>query len=336
MNEQTTTTRAMPIPASAGRPRNVDAQLFRAIREIGIRPNADALRVVRAIARGELAELAVRTDQRYKKGGKGKPESRKSIIAIWQTQFPPDATVWINDTTTDPAPLEAMVGKPVIDMTPAGDVAAQHPTVQVPLDVTKSTAPKTVVQILRGVLLALLAFSRIGIIIDKKHVPVIKGTAKKPPCLDEPLRNRISKIEHWRGGESRGANSWLGECDLILVVGTPRVPPSAIRTRLIQTGNILAAGRDGEWDCDYWSGIDIAGCRHTICNPSYKDRDWDISHHAVVRSEILQAVGRGRTILPDGMPVVIVTTENMGLPLASVDIPLVSDAALEVLSIVAE
>jgi hypothetical protein len=86
-------------------------------------------------------------------------------------------------------------------------------------------------------------------------VPTIMGTARKGPALPESIRQRIVKIEHHRSGLRRGSNSWLDDCDAILVVGTPRVPPAVIRTRLIQHGLTAAAARDGEWGRDYWSGV---------------------------------------------------------------------------------
>jgi hypothetical protein len=93
------------------------------------------------------------------------------------------------------------------------------------------------------------------------------------------------------------------------------VPPSVIKTRLIQAGNAAAAARDGEWDRDYWRGIDTEGRLHTVRTLGYRDHDWHAAHQAVVKAELVQAVGRARSICEHGIPVVVLTDEELGLPL---------------------
>ena len=288
------------------------------------------MRIVRAVAAGEIDGITVRVDRILAKGGK--PAVRKSLLAVWQARLPGRATVWLNDATADAQEIEAFAGQPVSDETPRGRIAQQFPAVQLAdLDIKKSTAPATVVKILRGVFSAFPQFRRVGIIIDKTHVPLILGTARKGTNLDECFRQRVAKVEHFRSGASRGSNDWMGECDALIVAGTPRVPPSAVRTRLIQAGNTAAAARDGEWERDYWTGTDATGRRHTIKTAGYRDHDWHQAHRAIVRAELLQAVGRGRGILEAGLPVMVISNENLGLPLCEIDVHPLPDGAIAVL-----
>ena len=171
---------------------------------------------------------------------------------------------------------------------------------------------------------------------DWNHLPpqplaTIRGTAHRGPVLDEAFRSRIAKVAYFHGGESCGSNHWIDECDMIIVLGTPRVPPSVVKSRLIQTGRAAASARDGEWEPDYWSGVTTTGKRRTIRTLAYRDHDWYAAHRSIVRSELIQAVGRGRGICPNGVPVVVLSNEPLGFPLLDCDIEPLSETAISVL-----
>ena len=250
--------------------------------------------------------------------------------------------MWLSDATAERDEIEGLVGQPVIDRTPAGRLERRHAAVQVPhLDVKQSTGRRKLIGVLRGVLAAFPQYTRVGVICHKRHVPAILGTAKHGLVLDQDLRSRITKVEHYRSGEGRGSNAWLDECDVILVVGTPRVPPSAIKNRLIQIGRVAAAGRDatwkdGEgWGTDYWSAITTEGKRMTVPYLAYRDHDWYSAHRAIVRAELIQAIGRGRGICPNGVPVIVLSNEPLDLPiLNSVGVQPVSGTAISILQAV--
>jgi len=308
-------TTPLPIPAKIGKPAGVDAKLFAAMKSMDAYTCADPLRIVLGMAAGELAELVIRVDRIFGKGGQANVV-RKSIIAVWQTELPGHAATWLNDATGDAAEIEAIAGRHVTDATPPGRLKQIHQAVQIPVDVKQSTAAGTVVKLLQGVLAAYPDAQRVGIITHQRHLPAIRGTAHNGPVLAESFRQRITKIEYFRNGASRGSNEWLEACDLIIVLGTPRVPPNVIKTRLIQTGRPLAAARDGEWVQDYWSGVTETSKRGTVRTSAYRDHDWHQAHRSMVRAELLQAVGRGRGICPNGLPVVVLSNEDLGLPLS--------------------
>jgi hypothetical protein len=324
----TTDTTSLPLPLGASSPRQVDANLWRAMNATGIFPPSEPMRICKAIAAGELHELTIRVDRCF---GKGKEQvTRRAVLAVWHTKLPPKATVWINDATADLAEIQAVSDRPVLDMTPEGRLRRQHPAVQIPLDVKKGTSVATVISTVRGVLASIGDYRQIGVVCDQKHVPALRGTSHGDN-LDPHSRSRIVKIEHFRSGESRGSNLWLEECDLLLILGTPRVPPYAIKQRLIRSGRSVAAARDGGWEKDYWSGVTVSGKRRTVQTLAYRDRDWHTAHQAIVRAELLQAVGRGRGICDNGLPVAVVSCEDLGLPLFDTEIHPIDETAWTVL-----
>ncbi len=326
-------TEALRLPVAASLPPGVDRTLFLAMVKEKTYPPGNAVRICRGLAAGELVTVAIRVDRIFVR--KGETTTRKAIIGIWQTRLPEKAATWFNDATADIQEIEAMACRPVIDQTPAGRIEQLHTTEQAPIDVKIGTSSNTVIKIIRGVLAAFPNAQRIGVITHKKHVPTIRGTAKKKPVLDERLQSRIVRVEHFRSGLSRGSNHWVSECDLIVVAGSPRVPPTAIRSRLIQRGWVAAAARDGEWERDYWSGLTTSGRRVTVRALAYRDRDWHLAHQSLVRSELLQAVGRGRAICPDGVPVIVLSGEDLGLPITEKVIEPIADEEIGILQAIA-
>lgn len=328
------TTSSLPVPSPAGKPIGVDVRLLNAIREVKLSPYPESLQICRGLASGEIDRLHVRVDTIFTKGKE--TAIRRSIVATTVNTLPDDAAIWFNDATADPEEIEEIIDRPIINLTPKGRLATLHDVLQVPLDITKGTSPKTFVAVLRGVLAAFPGYHQIGVICDRKHVPLIQGTAKKGVVLDEASRDRIAKIEHFRSGMGRGSNSWLDVCDFIIVFGTPRVPPLAIKNRLLLPGNTGAAARDGEWGWDAWSGVTQSGKRIVVKCRGYADHDWHSAHRRIVAAELLQGVGRGRAVCENGIPVVVVTTEELGVRLVDFEVKPVVDLDHKIMLALAE
>jgi hypothetical protein len=206
--------------------------------------------------------------------------------------------------------------------------------VQIPLDVTQNTAPQKVLDILRAVLYQFPQQERVGVITHHKHVSLILGQAHSGPKYDEGMQRRLAMVEHFRGGQSRGSNDWLQECDLLLVLGTPRVPPSAVRDDLIRAGLVSAAARsevETGWADYEWCGTGIGGGTVPVLAKGYRDDDWHDAHAHLVVSELIQAAGRGRSVCADGIPVVVVSTEPLNFPLFDRPFAPLTDSEIEVL-----
>ena len=320
--EDANDTEPIPMTANAGHPPAVDIKLLASMIHTNCWPPADVVRAVKAAATGDLAEIVVRVDRVFrpaKAKAKAKdkaPETsiHRNIVAVWRTDVPAHAVTWINDATADRGELTTIIGGTVHDATPKGRLEMLHPILQVPVDVKQQTAPSTVAKILAGLLLKFADRQKVGIITHRCHVAVARGTAHAAR-LPDALASRIVRVEHFRSGESRGSNDWLESCDMLIVLGTPRVPPAAVKNRLFVLGKVMAASRDGQWEADYWSGVTLDGKRRTIKTAAYRDHDWHASHRAIVRAELIQSAGRGRGLCENGIPVVVVSNESLNFPI---------------------
>jgi hypothetical protein len=334
-----TVTTSLPMPSPAGKPNNVDSDLWRSILATDTRPTGDAVRIAKALAGGDLHGITVRVDQVFAPGRQ--VQIHKAILAIWQTKLPEGAAIWINDATGTQKSIEEVVGHPVADRTPRGKIAQRHRVVQIPTDITQATGGRRVVAVLQAVMQSFPEFRRVGIVCHRKHVSILRGTAKHGPVLDEPCRQRITKIEYFRGGENRDSNHWLDECDFLIVAGTPRVPPVVVRTHLLRIDKSEAAALERSqqgWDTQPWIGTTEDGKPCEVEGRGYTNPDWAAAYRALVHAELMQTIGRGRAICENGIPVVVLTNENLGFPIFELqsDPGKVYDFDLRVLSAIRE
>jgi hypothetical protein len=335
----------LPRPVRA--PGNVDRHLWETMyADRKLRTAAAPLRLVMKAAAGEVDLVAVLVDEVPRALGKGKgngtggrggessapvpppppPRPRRSVVGRWRSELPEDATVWLNDATADREELEEALGQVVPDRTPAGALARRQTVLQVPADVTQRTSPARALALLRG-LLHDLPHQRVGVITHMKLVGPLQD-------LLGPQASRVARWGHFRGGDSRGCNSWMQECDALILLGTPRVPPEAVRSRLLRVGNVRALKLTTEgagWGPDWWSGLTWSGRRVTVKTRHYADHAWHRAHQALVVSEVQQSLGRARAILGEGIPAYVVTTEDIGERLADHPFAPLTDAQLRVL-----
>jgi hypothetical protein len=115
-------------------------------------------------------------------------------------------------------------------------------------------------------------------------------------------------------------------CDRLLIVGTPRVPPSAVRHGLIQIGKFEDAAEDGTWDAINWQGKKSDGRFQTVQGYGYRNPAWAEVHGMFVRDALLQAVARGRGQTEKGIPVVVCSNESLNLSLAPFTLQPIKDS----------
>jgi biotin operon repressor len=305
---------ALPLPE------DYQAPLFDTMTAFDLKPPGPAMRLVLACATGEIEELQVMVDEEYRKPRRSKVDGGakavggvnlyRCLAGIVKTQLPANANISVADATATVALVEAALDRPVTDITPAGKLALHHPVLQVLQDVKIGTRPRKAAAILRGILHDLPQYRKVGVITHRRLASKLKE------LIGATYAERLKRVEYFGGGFSRGANVWFKECQCLIVLGTPRVPTQAIRAQLQRLRRYKASLLAREeakaaWQWDYWSGITESGRRVTVPVKHYLDHDWHMAHHSLVIAELVQAIGRARSILPEGIPCYVVTKENL-------------------------
>jgi hypothetical protein len=303
-------------------PHRLHADMHAAIRKLGAKPPPDSMQLALAAAEGNLHSLTFTIDELPKKDG---VRLLRTLIGVTRTPLPHDATIIFNDATGDKAELEAVTGRKIRIITPQGVLERKHPVLQIipttPMgdrDVTLGREVGPVADLLRAILNDLPQFEKVGLLTHKKFLapePDGDGVIRDLRSELGDMASRLVMTSHFHGGFSRGSNEWVGKCDVLVVLGTPRVPPHAIKHRLLQLDKHKAAcvGKEGAgWSKVWWIGKTELGSERTVQTGRYAHLDWDAAYRSIVRSELKQAIGRGRGILPQGMPVFVVTTEDLG------------------------
>ena len=175
-------------------------------------------------------------------------------------------------------------------------------------DITRERKVDHAADILRGILHE-LPHPRVGLITHSTLHEKVRA------ALGEPYAGRITLESYFGEGLSRGSNEWLKRCDVIIVFGTPRPGTRSIRERLIQTTKVCAAMRTEEradWHRETWTGTTESGVTQEVETGRYRDEDWHRAYCNIAKAQLKQAIGRGRGILPDGIPVYVVSTEDIG------------------------
>ena len=295
----------VPISRKMPRPKNLDRRLYRAMRnpKCSTFPPGDALQTCIAMITGEVESVTITRKGKF-----------RYVTAVWRTSIPDQMPVWFADATGDAKTLGDMIGRPVDDKTPLGRLPMVVPVVQHHRDITRGTSSSVVASLLRGVLAQHPEAVHVGVIGHSNHVKKLITSNK--PGLDATTLERITKAVYFGQGPERASNDWTESCDLVITLGTPRVPTDAVQGHLVRRGMSAAADRDGQWGPRRWQGKDTDGQLRTIEGLGYQDPDWAESHKALVAAELGQCVGRGRPVLDSGVPVVLLSSEPLGLPLA--------------------
>ena len=327
------------MPAPVKPPKNIDGIVWPMMAEAADPIPPESLRLAVAAASGGLQSLVVQVDanERYAKSHPdAKPLLRARVIGLWQTALPyRTAAVIVNDGTNDAATVQAIVGREVNDITPAGRVPLQHPCVQYAVDVTLGTRPQTVANIMCGIARANPDKSRLGTILLKAHrdklLPVAdaepatgkrKRSHRRGPLLPRTIRRRVEWHTHYGSGLDRGSNDMHERVDLAIVVGTFRPPPHEVRRRLVEMGLIEEAHKGDQWGVIKRHARRPDGTEITYTGLGYLSEAWRRAAESLCRAAVRQAIGRARANTSRGVPVVAVTTEATGLPvLPAADLP---------------
>lgn len=289
-------------------PRNWQRLLMESIQQVGAARDLDpdALALVTRAAAGELTRLTIVTDL-TRRG-----RLVHFVVGSWQPAIPKGASVVLLDATADAGDVAAAVQGTVNDCTPAGHLPLVRTVVQIPDDISRGTSAATVAGHIEAFLAAHPEVQRLGIIGHKPHLSALMVDGE----LAGAARERVSKWCWFGQGPDRASNTWHDECDHLLVLGTPRANPGDYRRWLAQHGLHEAAGRAENWGPRNWESVGVDGQPVTVQGMGYRDPDWHRAFVAVCRSTLHQSVGRGRAILPNGIPVTLLTAEPTPYPIA--------------------
>jgi hypothetical protein len=238
-----------------------------------------------------------------------KTETIVQLHSVTDNSPPVGAVVWLQDGTADPDLVRACLpGREVIDVTPNFVPVSRHRAVQHPRDITRQTSPDVVVKIIMGLLADNPEKQRVGLICHRTHEAALQELKAKD--------GRVARVSYFGSGLDVAANVWLEDgCDLLVVLGTPRVNGAAVRSVLLQAGQLAAAGQDGAWSEFRWSGKTESDEPVGVMSRGYDHPAWKRAHNHLVRSRLVQAVGRGRAACEGGCDVIVVSTEECGLPI---------------------
>jgi hypothetical protein len=289
-----------------------------------------AWRFILAAAAGELESAAIIVSKRFiKTSGRGNAFPVKSICGFKSNLPAIGATTWFNDATLSPDRLKSILHLPVHDMTPGGQIEYQRKCVQILRDITRRTSSRIFANIIRGVLVDRPDFQRIGVICLRPHIDALRD-------LGADFQDRIVKSTYFGSGDDRSSNDWYKRCDLIVIAGTPRIPPSSIAEYLVQVGETIAACQQPEWKTIYWEGKTESGEFVRVKARGYQDETWRRAHRDLVRAQLVQAIGRGRGILQSGCEVLVLSTEECGLVISDAELEPLSGASANVLDAIHE
>ena len=200
-----------------------------------------------------------------------------------------------------------MIGRPVVDCTPIGRLERKTSVLQIPVDVKLSTRFSTVYKQLAGIMARNPQARKIGVIGLPPHIRKLREVLG-----ESPLGARILKTCYFGEGLDRASNSWHTQCDLLVVLGTPRVPQEAVIDELIRRGRHKEALEDGKWETLRWEAETSEGARRIVDGLWYANLSWRQVHIGLVRAPMIQAIGRARSFQDDGIPVIVCSNEPLG------------------------
>lgn len=299
---------AVNLPISLDIPDHWESVLWRAMQrhDAASDPGSTAMQLVTRAVTGQLDRLEVVVDKTT--GG----QLNYLAFAAWKTPLAADRVSYqLLDATAQAEDVAAAAGLPVSDITPDGHLPKAHPVIQIPLSVTASTSAAKVAGIVRGLMDRHPQFQRWGLIGFRDHIEAMLGEGAD--LLDADTRGLITKHCYFWQGPDRASNDWHQVCDVVLVLGVPRPNPMAIRERLLMLGlDDAATMPDPVWGDIHWQATTTEGGTVTVPGRGYHHQDWRRAHRSICQAQLLQAMGRARSIMPDGVPCLVVADEPTG------------------------
>ena len=311
LEEATTTSEILLSKWEAGAvPKKLLAFVFHVLSEHSKWPNGSPWPALARALTGGVAYVA--DHQRWKRGAADSKLVERWLVAVRRNPLPADASVWIADGTAKKDELEALLGRSVEDVTPKGRLPRLRRAVQYGLDISRETSSEKVISHLRGFLAAHPEVDELGVICHRPHFTAISD-------LQEP---RIKLLSYFGHGSERMSNAWHHSCDALLILGTPRPGPDAVRRELLRREDVAAAAIvEPPWRRVIFETANEMGAAEFSEGGQYDHPAWRAAFNSLCRTELGQCLGRARCEIPDGIPAYIFSTEPCGVPIAADGLP---------------
>lgn len=293
-------------------PRFWQQRVYQACR--GLKPNGAALRAIFELTQGRAKQWSVIVHKEQTK--KKRTHTVKEIVVDWD--LPLLDRPMLFDATGDAELISAWAGREIEDITPEGRLAFAQEVRQIPVNITRcgerrkkgweGTSPATAIAYLRSIVEE-GGYQRVGVI---THSDIVENLEDH---IEPQLRSRVELVGYFGRGDERASNAWIEKCDTIVILGTYRPNQMEVRRHLVRLGKLEAARVIPNWVDLKWNGKDAEGNLWQIQTKKYDHPDWHRVHQYLVRSAMLQSVGRGRPYLEEGIPCVVVSCEPLGLPI---------------------
>ena len=125
--------------------------------------------------------------------------------------------------------------------------------------------------------------------------------------LEPQITARIAKCIYYGEGIDRGSNQVHTECDRLVIVGTDQPGEERVRRFLCTLGHHVEADYAPGWvDLDW-----TAFSGQVVRTKGYANPIWRKIHNHIVRSSMMQRIGRARSNLNAGIPVDVVSSADL-------------------------
>ena len=228
---------------------------------------------------------------------------RKQLVVLYHSPVIPSDCIVVNlDATADVDLVSRWVGHEVNNITPHATVLPVRNPTHINKKINQRTDVGNVAANITG------AISLYGGIASRIGVITLNAHKDFKQHLPESFRSRIHRTSYFRSGLDMASNVWIEGCDLLVIVGDPWPNPIEAQSEMLRAG--FSVDEMGSWvEID---AVDAEGTK-------WKTKGYSGARGMQVLRSILhvrlsQTAGRGRQHLESGIPVIIIGSVEMDIP----------------------
>ena len=240
----------------------------------------------------------------------------KQIVVVLRMHLPTKRIWVLSDATGSMEVINATLAgdrRTPVDITPKGLPRQEKRIIQYvsnesPAGLTRRQTAEVAAGYLQAVCRRIPDhYRRIGVIGHSIHIREMFKEGST--LLTEAVRQRVGKWCYFGQGADRASNEWTTACDVLVLLGVPRVSESVIRNELIRIDDLDSARLTPGWGKASWRGVATDGYPLLVESRAYDHPAWRDTYDRVVTAALIQAVGRARVFLPGGIDVIVASNE---------------------------